>query len=130
MWPSFDEALNAFAETIVQAKRPTPQGTDQLAHEVARFLKSVHRRMPDYLRPPFVLLVLLFDAWSLPRTGKPFHRLGHLARSAQVDAWRRSRLEFRRRFVEFYGSLAIFGLYSDLYGRDYQYDKVHDREQR
>jgi hypothetical protein len=130
MWLSFDRALNAFAETIVQARRPAPPNADQLAHEVAGFLKSVHHRMPDYLRPPFVLLVLLFDAWSLPRTGKPFHRLGQLERRAQVDAWRQSRLEFQRRFVEFYGSLATFGLYSDLYGSDYQYGNVHGHEQR
>jgi hypothetical protein len=35
--------------------------------------------------------------------------------------WRGSSLEVRRRYVEFFGTLAVFGLYSELYGTDYEY---------
>ena len=59
------------------------------------FLISVHRKMPDYLRPPFWGLVLLFDAWSLPMTGKPFHSLKHADRAAQIEAWRSPASSFR-----------------------------------
>jgi hypothetical protein len=38
----------------------------------------------------------------------------------QIHAWRSSRIEARRRFIEFYESLAVFGLYSELYGNDYK----------
>lgn len=77
--------------------------------------------MPDYLRLPFRILTLAFDAWALPRHGKPFHRLPHELRTRQVQAWKASRLEPRRRLIEFYETLAVFSLYSDLYGQDYGY---------
>ena len=40
----------------------------------------------------------------------------------------RSRLETRRRFVEFCTALAVFGLYSELYGRDYEAGAMPRRE--
>ena len=118
MWLSFEKTLRSFADTIVETKQQFPEAAARHGPEVAMFLISVHRKMPDYLRPPFWGLVLLFDAWSLPMTG-PFHRLEHADRAAQIEAWRQSSLEFQRRFIEFYGSLAVFGLYSDLYHQDY-----------
>jgi hypothetical protein len=77
------------------------------------FLLDQHRRMPDYLRLPFRCLTLLFDAWSLPLTGRPFHRASAAQRSRQLRAWKNSRLGFRRDFIKFYESLALFAWYSE-----------------
>jgi hypothetical protein len=85
-------------------------GSDQT---VATFVLAQHRRMPDYLRLPFWCLTLLFDAWSLPLTGRPFHRASAAQRSRQLRAWKSSRLGFRRDFIKFYESLALFAWYSE-----------------
>jgi hypothetical protein len=69
--------------------------------------------MPDYLRLPFRCLTLLFDAWALPLTGRPFHCASAAQRLRQVRAWRSSRLGFRRDFIKFYESLALFAWYSE-----------------
>jgi hypothetical protein len=117
--PRFQNTLSAFAETIVRSKSPEPPDPSRQAGAVSSFLLSVHNSMPDYLRPLFRVLVLVFDASAIPFHGRPFHQLGEDARRRQIQAWRDSKLEVRRRFVEFYGSLALFGLYSELYGQDY-----------
>jgi hypothetical protein len=121
MLPRFDHTVIAFAETVVRERRGEARGGQDPSASVGRFLLDVHARMPDYLRQPFRVLTLGFGAWSLPRHGRPFHRLTHEQRSAQVQAWKRSRLEPRRRLIEFYETLAVFSLYSDLYGQEYGY---------
>ncbi|TGQ40679.1 hypothetical protein EN859_014045 [Mesorhizobium sp. M00.F.Ca.ET.216.01.1.1] len=117
----FERAILALGETIAWERRSGDDGNAALGKGAADFLLSVHRRMPDFLRPPFHILVLVFDVWPLLRKGRLFHQLPLDDRLAELDSWRRSRLEIRRRFVEFYASLGVFSVYSDLYGRDYQY---------
>jgi hypothetical protein len=123
MMLSFERTLRAFADAAV--KQSLPAGGARNVETISDFLLSVHARMPDYLRLPFRILILLFDAWAYPRWGRPFHRLLLAERVAQIEAWQKSRLEFRRRLMEFYGSLAAFALYSELYGQDYEYN-AHD----
>lgn len=117
----FARTILALGEAIVSERQPGAVTSGALAINVSEFLLSVHARMPDFLRPLFYILVLLFDASPLLRRGTFFHRLPLEHRLVELDNWRRSRIEFRRRFVEFYGSLGVFGLYSDLYGKDYRY---------
>lgn len=120
----FERAILALGETVVSERQPGGDASDTLGTNVAQFLLSVHTRMPDYLRPLFYLLVLVFNASPLLRKGKFFHQLSLRDRVSELDKWRRSRIEVRRRFVEFYGSLGVFGMYSDLYGKDYQHDQL------
>ena len=124
---SFEQAILAFADATVRRKQSILSESTGDFEAVSEFLLAVHSRMPDYLRLPFRFLVLLFDAWPYPATGKPFHRLSLPHRTAQIESWERSRLEFRRRLIEFYGTLATFGLYSELYGHDYQYSVPAER---
>ncbi len=77
-----------------------------------------HRRMPDYLRLPFRCLTLLFDAWALPRTGRPFHRASPAQRSRQIRAWKGSALGVRRDLVKFYESLAVFAWHAERSASD------------
>src|SRR3546814_4936588 len=84
--------------------------------------------MPDYMRLSIRILTLLFDTWSYPIKGKPFHRLPLSQRIDQVAAWENSRLEFRHGLIVFYRSFATFGLYSILYGQDYERSEEHTSE--
>ncbi|KQV38672.1 hypothetical protein ASC96_25385 [Rhizobium sp. Root1204] len=120
----FERAILALAETVVAERQPGGDISGVLGKSVAQFLMSVHARMPDYLSPLFYVLVLIFNASPLLRKGKFFHQLSLGDRLSELDTWRRSRIEVRRRFVEFYGSLGVFGLYSDLYGTDYKHDQL------
>jgi hypothetical protein len=114
---SDEAAVRSIAHAIVHQR-----GLDERhAPAVGDFLLAVRSGMPDYLRLPFRMLTLAFDGWPLLRAGRPFHRLPLADRIAQIEAWRTSRIEARRRIVEFYETLAVFGLYSDLYGADYSY---------
>ncbi|OCP02316.1 MULTISPECIES: hypothetical protein [unclassified Ensifer] len=120
----FQKAILALAETIAHERGSIDDRRGALGVRAAEFLLRVHRQMPDYLRPPFHILVLLFNAWPLLSRGRFFHHLPLEDRLSELDKWRRSRLEFKRRFVEFHVSLALFGIYSDLYGQDYQHEPV------
>jgi hypothetical protein len=124
MSQQFERAMRALGETIAFERRSADGKQQALGIGAAEFLLRVHRQMPDYLRPLFRVLVLLFNAWPLMRRGRFFHQLSLDDRLVELDKWRRSGLEFRRRFVEFHVSLALFGIYSDLYGQDYQHDPV------
>ncbi|MDP9629054.1 UNVERIFIED_ORG: hypothetical protein J2W85_001115 [Ensifer adhaerens] len=79
----------------------------------SEYLLSVHARMPDFLRPLLYLLVLFFYASPLQRRELFSSIAARAARLMELANWRRSRIEFRRRFAEFYGSLGVFGLYPD-----------------
>jgi hypothetical protein len=109
--------VRALAETIVE-QRFSGSGA---AANVGQFLLDVRNQMPDFLRFPFFMLTLVFEAWPLASTMRPFHRLPYERRVAQIEAWRHSRIEARRRLIEFYETLALFGLYSDLYQEDYEH---------
>jgi hypothetical protein len=124
----FERAVLALGETIAWERRSGDNENAALGKGAADFLLSVHRRMPDFLRPLFHMLVLVFDAWPLLRMGQFFHQLPLVDRLAELDTWRRSRVEIRRRFVEFYASLGVFSVYSDLYGRDYYYGDLSPEE--
>src|SRR5271166_2356935 len=102
---------------LVESLTPPSDGVvpGNMVQNVARFICQQHRRMPDYLRVPFLLLTLLFDLWPLLRgKSQPFHCLSLAERQRQILAWRCSRLGFRRDFVRFYEGLTVFGFCSFL----------------
>jgi hypothetical protein len=119
--PNFEKAIEAFAEATIHRRRSNSAADLGSVKQVSQFLASVHARMPDFLRLPFRVLILAFDAWSYLSSGRPFHQLELPRRILQIERWEQSRLEVMRRTMEFYGSLALFGLYSELYGNDYSY---------
>jgi len=121
MLVDFEATVAAFADTVVKQRDAIAAGKPQDVEVVSRFLLDVHSRMPTFLRLPFRVLTLIFDGWPYLSHCRPFHRLELAQRTAQIDTWRCSSVEARRRFVEFFGTLAVFGLYSELYGRDYEH---------
>ncbi len=116
MLVSFDSAVSALTDSIIeeQCLGAGPEATGS-REAVTRFLIQLHASMPDYLRFPMKCLTLAFDAWPLPFTGKPFHRLSHEQRCRQIRAWRHSAIGKRRDLMKFYDSLVVFGCYSTVY---------------
>lgn len=127
MLVDFARTLAALADVMVMQNGTTLATKPEYSDAVSRFLMDVHARMPGFLRLPFRILTLVFDGWSYFSYGRPFHRLKLAQRAAQIEAWRNSSLEVRRRYIEFFGTLAVFGLYSELYGADYEYAGMVER---
>ena len=127
MLVDFEGTLAAFADAVVKQRDATPAAKPEDVEAVFRFLMDVQSRMPAFLRLPFWVLTLIFDAWSYLSHGRPFHRLELAQRTAQINTWRGSSIEVRRRYIEFFGTLAVFGLYSELYGTDYEYAVMSER---
>jgi hypothetical protein len=123
----FEGTLAAFADAVVKQRDATPAAKPEDVEAVSRFLMDVHSQMPALLRLPVWVLTLIFDGWSYLSHGRPFHRLELAQRTAQVETWRSSSLEVCRRYVEFFATLAVFGLYSELYGTDYEYAVMFER---
>ena len=80
-----DFAVATLAESIILEQCNHGQQAVALhAHaSVVRFLSAQRARMPDYLRLPLDCLTLLFEVWSLPFTGRTFHRLPHQLRAVR-----------------------------------------------
>src|SRR3546814_12891212 len=97
-------------------------------HIYLLFFFLMIRRPPISTRTdPLFPYTTLFRSWSYPIKGKPFHRLPLSQRIDQVAAWENSRLEFRHGLIVFYRSFATFGLYSILYGQDYEWSECRER---
>lgn len=78
-------------------------GIDEVTDEIIRCQKI----MPDYLHVPMWLLTQMFDLAGLPREGSRFRKLQADKQTAQLTAWKNSRLEICRNFVRFYESLYL-----------------------
>jgi hypothetical protein len=121
--PMFESTVSALTEVIIRERCEAAESASSSAFEaVARFLLKTHGLMPDYLRLPLKSLTLLFGLWTVPITGKPFHRLSPERQVAVLRAWKRSALGPRRDLIKFYETLAIFGWYAERYGQDYVHD--------
>ena len=123
MFLSLQKTVSALTESVIReqcggAKTAGPRASQA----VARFLLETHVRMPDYLRLPLTCLTMVFEMWSLPFWGTPFHRLPDKKKWEQIQAWRDSSLGFRYNFIKFYTTLIVFGWYAELYGQDYTHD--------
>jgi hypothetical protein len=110
---NFESTVSALVYSLVHERcagaAPTGRFID---NDVVRFVVAQQGRTPDYLRLLLRVVALVFDAWPLLMTGKPFHRLAPEARGRQIEAWRNSRLGPLRNFIRYYEGLAVFGWYS------------------
>jgi hypothetical protein len=106
---SFEKCVRAITETIAQ-QDPLPTTSEGTVAVVGRFLMATHARMPDYMRFASWILVMIFDAWSYPTSGRPFHRLDIRRRSHQLEGWEQSRMGFQRSLIALFRALVTFGL--------------------
>lgn len=83
-------------------------------NDVVRFVQNELHVMTDHLRPPILLLTLLFSLSSWFYNGCPFHTASVPARKKQIAAWRQSSFGFCREFIQFYESLICMPLYHRL----------------
>ena len=81
-------------------------------NDVVRFLLLATSRMSDFLRPPMVVLTILFNLAGLLHSRRLFHRQSHLSRPRQIQSWRTSRFGFCRDFIKFYEGLAVYVLFA------------------
>ncbi len=117
---SIDLTVSALAESIIWERcAGTDKGASHSHNSVVHFLLHQQAQMPDYLQFPLKCLTLLFDVWSLPFTGRTFHRLSNERRLRQIRAWRDSSLGLRRDLIKFYETFTVFGWYSELYDTDH-----------
>jgi hypothetical protein len=109
MVPSAPPAVSALVYSILRERCGDGGGGVPFVHnQVVRFVLEQQGRMPDFLRFGLRLLTLTLDKWTLPLTGRAFHRLPHDRRWSQIEAWRKSGLRPVRDAVRFYESLSIF----------------------
>jgi hypothetical protein len=114
-----DQIVTTLSESIIRERgQLSEEGVRSFTNPVAYFVLEQSRRMPDYLRFPFKCLTLIFGAWPVLITGRPFHQLPHEQRVRQVRAWRNSRLRLRYDFIKFFDAFVMFALYSERYPDD------------
>ncbi len=117
---SNDFVVSALVESIIRERFIGKEAGAIYSHEsIVRFLLEQLARMPDYLRFPMKCLTLLFNVWSLPFTGRTFHRLPYDRQLRQIRDWRNSSFGFRRDLIKFYETFTVFGWYSELYDPDH-----------
>ena len=97
---NFQFTVSALVYSLVHERcaGTTPQGWF-LENDVVRFVVAQQGRTPDYLCLLLRAVTLVFDAWPLLTTGRPFHRLAPEVRRRQIEAWRNSRLGSMRDFT-------------------------------
>jgi hypothetical protein len=109
----FEAAVSALCYTILRERCPdAADGPDFPHNRTVRFVLDQHGRMPDYLRMPFALVTLAFDASSVVRHGRRFRWLPHDQRWRQVIAWRNAPLGPCRDLMKFYESFVVFHWHS------------------
>jgi choline dehydrogenase-like flavoprotein len=108
-----DDAVSALAYSLAQAHaEPGPADLRAPYNDLARFIVCQQAKLPDYLRLPMRAATLGFDLAGLVVTGQRFHAQPPANRRRQVEAWKSSRLGFRRDLMRYYESLAMLALYS------------------
>ncbi len=85
-------------------------------NDLTQFLMAQHSRMAAYLRAPLMAATLGFDLFGILREGHRFHRLPPGARRRQMEAWKDSRIGFKRDLIRYFESLALLELYSRTQG--------------
>lgn len=109
----FHDTVSALAYAIAQDR--AEEGRPDLQspyNDLTQFILQQHACMAGYLRAPLMAATLGFDASSILRAARLFHKLAPGKRLRQIEAWRDSRLGFKRDLARYFESLALLGLYS------------------
>jgi choline dehydrogenase-like flavoprotein len=109
----FQDVVSALVHSAAAAR--AGQGHPELSppyNDLTRFVLGQHERMPDYLRGTMLAATLGFDLLGFLRTGQPFHRLSPSVRRRQIEAWKSSKLGFKRDLIRYYESLTALAFYS------------------
>ena len=111
---SFDGAVRSLAVGMA-ASAISPNNEQSSGGEVAAFLLATHARMPDHLRLAIRCATLALDAWPLPTSRRPFHRLPPITRNEQIAQWEKSRIGPIRSVMTFYRRLVTYAVWAAYY---------------
>ncbi|HZV35619.1 MAG TPA: GMC family oxidoreductase N-terminal domain-containing protein, partial [Verrucomicrobiae bacterium] len=101
----------AYSSAQTRANTSTP-GLETPYNDLTNFILEQHARMAGYLRGPLMAATLGFDLLGFFHGGKRFQKLPPALRACQMDAWRNSRIGFKRDLVRYFDSLAMLELHS------------------
>ena len=116
-----NERLNSwFHDTVSALAYAVGQGRAEIArpdlqppyNDLTQFVLRQHVCMAAYLRGPLMAATLGFDLSAILRSGQRFHKLPLANRSRQIEAWRNSKVGFKRDLIRYFESLALLELYS------------------
>ena len=110
---SFHNTVSALAYAIAQPR--AEEGRPDLQppyNDVTQFILQQHARMAGFLQTPLMAATLGFDAMGILGAAHRFHKLSPEARLRQVEAWRDSKLGFKRDLARYFESLTVLAWYS------------------
>ncbi len=79
--------------------------------DVTRYVSTQIDSMPGFLRLPYELALLSFEALPVLRHGRLFHRLSPAARASVLARWSDASLLARRNFVKLIRSTALLAYF-------------------
>ncbi len=112
--------VGAIVDTIIRQNGNAPERIAVIG-DVTIFVLRTLAGMPVHLRLPLLVLTHLLGTWSCLGKGGAFHLLPLAARLTLISRWEHAPRGFQRSLITFYRTFAIYGLYSELYGGDFQY---------
>src|SRR5271154_322123 len=109
----FQDTVSALAYAIAQNRSEAGRADLQAPYnDLTQFILRQHACMAGYLRGPLMAATLGFDGLGILKTAHWFHKLSPEARLRQIEAWRDSKIGFKRDLARYFESLAVLALYS------------------
>lgn len=96
----------SIVETL--SKSIPPSANIDKQKNAAKFIIAQLYKMPDYLRPPFFLLIFIFNFHTYLMYLKPFNKLNLSQREHVIDLWKYSSFGVAQDFIRFFYTLTIF----------------------
>jgi len=79
--------------------------------EVVKTINNQIRASPRFLKIPLLFIALYFEFKPFFSKGKRFSLLKEEARKVQIKNWNDNSLQFKRDFIKFFRTLALFAFY-------------------
>jgi hypothetical protein len=118
MMLSHEQRVRAIVNTLI-LRDLGEEDIERRTAIVSDFVLTTQRGMPDFAGLGIRFLTLLFDMCAIPASMRRFHNSALPVRLKQIDTWQSSRLGFLRSTISFYETLTVFGIYSDIYGKEH-----------
>src|ERR1700751_3697840 len=109
----FHDTVSALAYSMAQTRADVhAPGLQAPYNDLTNFILGQHAQMASFLRAPLMAATLGFDLFGIVRNGNLFHKLPPELRACQMEAWRQSKLGFKRDLIRYFESLALLELHS------------------
>lgn len=108
----FHNTASALAYSVAQPHAGNRPESQIPYNDLTQFVHSQHARMAGYLRGPLMAATIGFDLMGILRCGQRFHKSSPEIRGTQIEAWKNSKIGFKRDLIRYFESLALLELYS------------------